>query len=163
MEPNSQIQITLKVHLDANDINEHKASSIYAQEPYRTDILNSLKVFLIQGQATKTVYLVLDNPAGEGFNPSHYLEGDRLGGFSVNPMTVRNRIQPEQLKLRDELLAIAKHANVNIIDPVGSLCNRSECLNLNGQGIPIYKDTNHLRADYVEKQASYIDEAFLNK
>ncbi len=71
------------------------------------------------------------------------------------------QVENEQLQLRRQLINIANEARVNIIDPVIHLCSEDSCKSLDNDGMPIYKDNNHLRASYVEKNASYIDRAFL--
>ena len=125
--------------------------------------MKALKGFLGNQIKNKNVYLLLDNPSGEAYDPSNYLHGSRLSGFAVSQMKVVNNIANEQLKLRSELLEIAKEVNVKIIDPVDYLCHNSHCLNLDINGLPIYNDTNHLRASFIGKNASYIDVAILKK
>lgn len=140
----------------------HMETNIYAQEPLKSKMLDSLKEFLVNASKGKTVYLLLDNPVGVAFDPSSYLQGNRLSGFSVSEMTPENTINNDQLKLRAELLSVAQQAGINVIDPVDHLCRDGECAALDVSGNPIYKDNNHLRASYARDHTSYIDPAFLN-
>lgn len=146
-----------------NQSNHQLQSGSYSQGQFKAETMKALKDFLGNQINNKNVYLLLDNPSGEAYDPSNYLHGSRLSGFAVSQMKVVNNIANEQLKLRSELLAIAKEVNVKIIDPVDYLCHYSHCLNLDINGLPIYKDTDHLRASFIVKNASYIDVAILKK
>lgn len=148
---------------DENQNSNQMETNRYAEEPLRSMILESLKVFLINASKHKTVYLLLDNPVGTAFDPSNYLQGNRLSGFTVKKMMRENTMFSDQLQLRSDLIAIAKDANVNVIDPVEYLCQAGVCINLDKNGNPVYKDTNHLRASFVQDNASFIDHAFLEK
>jgi peptidoglycan/LPS O-acetylase OafA/YrhL len=146
---------------DEKQNNSQMETNRYAQEPFKTTILQSLKEFLVNERKTKTVYLLLDNPIGKVFDPSNYLHGNRLSGFSVSPMKKETHLPDQQLELRAALLEIANQAGVKVIDPVDSLCRSGVCMSLDANNAPIYKDNNHLRARYVRDQATFIDHALL--
>lgn len=135
----------------------------YARDENKKEALKSLKEFLIHTNKSKTVYLLLDNPVGPQYDPSNYLQGDRLNGFSVNPMPINYSISNDQLKLRTQLIDIANQAHIKIIDPADTLCPHQLCKISNEHGEPLYKDTNHLRASYVRNNASYIDNTIVRK
>lgn len=146
---------------DENPNNRHMETNKYAQKPFKTKILSSLKSFLVNSKKTKNVYLVLDNPVGATFDPSDHLKGNRLSGFSVEKMHQYGEFIDVQMALRNELLAIANTASVNVIDPSAHLCSGNKCKSLDVNGSPIYSDNNHLRASYVGKSITYMDEAFV--
>lgn len=123
--------------------------------------LDSLKEFLVNTGRSRTVYLLLDNPIGAEFNPSHYLNGNRIMGFTADPIPLRVQISTEQMELRNQLKDIAKQANAIVVDPIDSLCKGDICISSNENGEPIYRDGDHLRSSYTRDNASYIDNALL--
>ncbi len=123
--------------------------------------LLSLEALLKKLSATKKVYLILDNPASKLFDPKTYFEGSRLGGLvSVKEISNRIPFDKEQEELRKELIDLAHRAGSIVIDPVPTLCPNNSCLILTNDGIPLYKDHNHLRPFFVKNSANYIDEIF---
>jgi peptidoglycan/LPS O-acetylase OafA/YrhL len=141
--------------------NQFMEANGFAQEPLKSQILESLKTFLKNESINKTVYLLLDNPMGKDYEPSNYAQGNRLSGFTAGNMKAENKMTDNQLALRAELLKVAKQAKVKIIDPVDYLCKDGHCRSLDKDGKPIYKDNNHLRASYAMDNATFIDQAIL--
>lgn len=141
--------------------NELIESEAYASEDKQRKAFASLKDFLVSMGKSKTVYLLLDNPIGDEFNPSYYLQGNRFAGFFAENMPLSIQISAEQLELRAQLKSIAKQTNTKIIDPIDDLCQNNMCLSATGDGEPIYRDGNHLRASYIRKHVFYIDNALM--
>ncbi|HNY32867.1 MAG TPA: acyltransferase family protein [Fibrobacteria bacterium] len=107
----------------------------------------------------KKVYLVLDNPIGDVFNPARLIKGDRLFGFKVDSPSDSTPVNPREFPIRQRLIEIARRANAEILDPWSVLCSDKNCLVAQG-GVPIYMDQNHLRAGFVRKHATFLDPAF---
>jgi peptidoglycan/LPS O-acetylase OafA/YrhL len=118
--------------------------------------LKSLKL------AGKKVYLVLNIPVGEGFEPKSMISGSRLGTLTVPRVDPRVTLTASQKHIHDRLQQIAVASGAIVIDPMSTLCDADgACLRTDAQGVPIYKDATHLRSSYVKRFASFIDPAIV--
>lgn len=124
--------------------------------------LRSLKFFLETLNSKYTVYLLLDNPNGPGFDPQNILGKRRWIFGSFAQPTSWIEISKEQIELNEELRAIGNAAGVNVIDQMPYLCRAASCVRVDEDGRPIYKDSNHLRPYYVIENGNYLDQALLN-
>lgn len=120
---------------------------------------DSLETFLRSLKASgKKVYLILNIPVGEGFEPKSMISGNRLGTLTAPHIDPRSRLPASQKQIHDRLQRIAAASGAIVIDPMETLCTvEGACLRTDDQGIPIYKDATHLRASYVKRFASFID------
>ena len=107
----------------------------------------------------KQVYLLLDNPVGEGFGPEEFVKGGRLGNMTVGRMSPTAPWVSEQKALHERMRQIAKRSGAIVIDPIPTLCEKDWCTRADADATPIYKDAGHLRAEYVRKFATWIDAA----
>jgi hypothetical protein len=108
--------------------------------------------------AKKRVFLLLDNPIGEDFEPANFVK-NRWGALSSVRMTPKAPLPADQKALNDRLRGIAERAGAVVIDPSASLCEGGECLRARPDGTPIYKDAVHLRAEFVRGEATWLDPA----
>lgn len=121
--------------------------------------LKSLKDFLGRLAASHTVYLLLDNPQGEEFDPRAILGKRRwIVEARVQP-SQWIRISPDQIRLNTELKALGEAAGVRVIDQMSHLCDGAACRRINEDGRPVYKDSNHLRPYFVIENGAYLDPA----
>ena len=122
---------------------------------------NSLELFLKSlKSAGKKVYLVLNIPVGDGFEPKSMISGSRLGTLTAPRVDPRVMLTASQKRIHDRLQQIAVSSGAIVIDPMATLCNADgQCLRTDADGIPIYKDATHLRAAYVRRFASFVDPA----
>lgn len=126
--------------------------------------LAELERFMRQVSAHARGFLILDNPISPQQDPKTFFTGDRLGRrIEADSITPRLRIPVEQFALRDRLVAMARRAGFEVIDPLPSLCDPGvgTCRRMTADGKPIYKDSNHLRPFFVRDQADYLDRAFV--
>jgi hypothetical protein len=72
---------------------------------------------------------------------------DRRGLEAANP-------------IMDLLKGLAARTDVTVIDPISSLCNAAIGKTSDNEGLPIYKDYNHLRASYASQHATFVDQVF---
>lgn len=106
----------------------------------------------------KSVYIVLSNPTGDELDPASLLPsrvpflGRRIE-LSVSRELVTRRARPAMDRLRE----IGRTTGAIIIDPVEHLCSAIACPVVEADGLPIYKDDNHIRSRYVRDNATYID------
>jgi len=108
------------------------------------------------------VYLLLDNPFGESYNPRNLI-GNRLDFKGDQHLKEEIQLDPEQVELNERLKKIAQQARVNVIDQQAALCPQGQCLRLTKDKKPIYKDSHHLRPFFVKEQASYLEQQLLIK
>ena len=111
-------------------------------------------------KANKTVYVILPSPTGEDFPPRRMITRS-LTDFSfrmripvISTAALVAQIHPVVVKLQQ----IAADTGAIAIDPIAFLCNESECPLLAPDGLPIYKDANHLNPLYVRRSVHYLDE-----
>ena len=105
----------------------------------------------------KQVTVLLTVPFGAELNPRSGYSRGFLGALELKtqPLTVeafRRRHGP----LNDRISAIARANGADVIDPVGTLQIDGVCITDDENG-PIRFDTNHLRADFTRRHATFID------
>ncbi|MEX3938609.1 acyltransferase family protein [Paraburkholderia sp. BR10937] len=103
----------------------------------------------------KKVYVLLDNPIGDPFDPHVFLS--RVGRFDPREAEQRVKIDGLQESVRKELIALAQRDNASIIDPEARLCVDEACIRVTGKWSALYEDRSHLNPDWIVKNADYID------
>jgi hypothetical protein len=112
------------------------------------------------------VYVVLNIPAGQEFDPKHMLK--RNLGSTKNILSVgegggkRSDLDDRYLLIQDDIKRAVASEGAHVIAPMDSLCTRDFCPSLDEVGKPIYKDSSHLRPEYVRRSVGYIDQTFLS-
>lgn len=104
------------------------------------------------------VWILIDNPIGENFRPEKRLPLKHKTSDSTDLMGMV-KVSEGQLILRAKMFEIARNTGVKVIDPFQILCDGSMCMTQNHDGIPIYKDADHLRASFLYWHGSFIDQA----
>jgi peptidoglycan/LPS O-acetylase OafA/YrhL len=108
----------------------------------------------------KEVFLILNIPIGIEFDPKSRTTRD-LFGIEVRPAKPIPEASNQQYKIvSDNLKQIAVETGALTIDPFEALCHNQLCLTSDDQGRPAYKDVAHLRAEFVERNATFIDRVF---
>jgi hypothetical protein len=105
----------------------------------------------------KTAYVILDNPAGDAFNPRNFSTGNRFTGLSYNPLRRTAPLDPRQQQLNKLVSDVAAATGTIVIDPTQSLCQAGQCSAARDNGDPVYMDSEHLRDSYVRQYANFID------
>lgn len=127
-------------------------------DPGKTHALEELEKFLKYLGKSKKVYLLLDNPASNDFDPSKYFTGSRLSNFDIqNNISKSIKISQEEIQLNSTLVAIARRANVDILDPTKKICIVDNCYYIDSNGLPIYNDSNHLRSSFIRENGDFMD------
>ncbi|WP_322030577.1 acyltransferase family protein [Paraburkholderia sp. J76] len=103
----------------------------------------------------KKVYVLLDNPVGDPFDPHVFLP--RIGRFDPDQAGGRVKIDGLQQSIREELIALAERDHASLIDPESRLCVDEACIRLTGKGSALYVDRSHLNPDWIVEHADYID------
>ena len=132
------------------------------REPFRhgsgSDMaIAELEQFLRLLSRKYEVYLLLDNPFGEQYNPRNLI-GNRFIFKDEQHLKEMVKVDAEQVELNERLKKIAQQAGVNVIDQLAALCPKGQCLRLTSDKKPIYKDSHHLRPFFVKEQGSYLEQ-----
>jgi hypothetical protein len=106
----------------------------------------------------KQVHLVLNPPGGKLADPRNPIKNrlvalPRLNFQSIPMQAHKARTEAINLKMR----AVAAHAGVPVLDPAEWMCSSWECAVTDANGVPIFYDSTHLRASYVEKNVRVFD------
>ncbi len=160
---------------------EDSVQRIYrVQDPARTPLqLDSpgTQIVLEQFRTTvarlvasgRRVFIVLSNPTSPRFDPASMLPPQlRLslhfprrievdGGRRVDAGAFESFVTPLMGRLRN----IATQTGAIAIDPRATLCDGALCPATSADGMPLYIDSNHLRASYSRERASFVDEMLL--
>lgn len=118
-------------------------------------------------KANKRVFLILNIPRGNEFDPRGLITRSwkNLGfGVSRNYTGVPTKkiiteLEPAVSKLKD----IAQRTGITVFDPVEIICNQESCPVLTANGLPIYKDNNHLNATFVKNNLSFLDKTVIKR
>ncbi|MCE5244272.1 MAG: acyltransferase family protein [Syntrophobacteraceae bacterium] len=107
----------------------------------------------------KKVFLVLQIPMSEAFDPRHMIKRRLNGpGFEVE---VRRVSREEVVKPSEKVIArlkdIAERTGAIAIDPVDWLCDGTDCPAMTPDGEPTHKDGAHLNPSYVRDYVHYLD------
>lgn len=131
---------------------------LYFDEGGINHALRSLEETITKISAAKNVFLIIDNPSGNSFDPKAFINGSRLSGYVNNPGASRlQKYDQKQAALRELLITLAERTQAQVIDPVAHFCQNGICATTLSDGTPIYKDENHIRPFYVKEHIDYID------
>ena len=117
----------------------------------------------------RRVFIVLSNPTSPKFEPPALIAPhDRLSPH-VRPLFVAERGQQVDAApfetfvapLMDRLREIAARTGAQVLDPRSTLCNGLMCPAVGPDGLPLFIDSNHVRAAYARARASFLDETVL--
>ncbi|MEI7861619.1 MAG: acyltransferase family protein, partial [Planctomycetota bacterium] len=120
--------------------------------------LSALGVMVRQLVASgKKVTVVLTVPFGQELSPRSGYRRSFLGGFerTTQPLPVATFRRRHGL-LNDAIATTARAGGADVIDPVESLQVNGVCIFEDENG-PIRFDSNHLRAEFSRRHATYID------
>lgn len=102
------------------------------------------------------VYLLLDNPMSEMFDPRNMIS-NRFLLRDISSIDTHIPLSTIQFNLNEELKKIAEKSNINFIDQIEFLCPNHLCARLYDDGMPIYNDDSHLRPGYVKEKLKIFD------
>jgi peptidoglycan/LPS O-acetylase OafA/YrhL len=118
------------------------------------ELENMIKKLILDG---KKVYIILNMPGGEEYDPKSFFSRNLIGKWNLNlPIGSFNKWNLKAKKVSDKLKEIARNVGAHIIDPTHYLCHENTCQNLLN-GDPIYKDGGHLRPSYVKDHIKFLD------
>jgi hypothetical protein len=110
-------------------------------------------------QGTRVV-IITSSPSSFTFDPTFQIH--RLLKTVQEPWRLRavSRRELEQflVPVTAILLNVARNAGAEIINPPDYLCQGDVCPAVGADGLPLYRDNNHLRASRVASLATFIDD-----
>lgn len=112
----------------------------------------------------KRVYLIMQPPGGEPFDPRNMYEGSRFGAIypreKIDPFSL-DKFNRANAAPRERLLAIAQATGTLVIEPGKFLCREGLCPVLNSAGVPNYTDPLHMRPEYTRHMVTYLDQTMV--
>jgi peptidoglycan/LPS O-acetylase OafA/YrhL len=124
--------------------------------------LENLESLIRSIDKQQKVYLLLDNPRDQQFDPRSHFSGSRFTKFTVDSKNDgRVSIDEKQIALRSQLIQIAKRQGIDFLDPSSMNCVEDQCPIFFGKGEPVYRDSNHFRAFFVRANATFIDQVLV--
>lgn len=129
--------------------------------PEYFDALDRLGAYIKELRAlNKEVYLVLSIPGARELDPKYLVKRDLKMFpkiFSIRTNGVKGYdIEKDYGRLHADLAEVAITAGAIVINPMDALCF-PDCLGVDAEGEPMYKDLGHLRPFYVRRWANFID------
>ncbi|WP_416740769.1 acyltransferase family protein [Pseudomonas sp. NFX71] len=134
--------------------------------------MQGLREFLQELSKTTEVYLLLDNPQSDRFNPRRMLpesynsrwetlllKSDALPRATIN--SEEFSIPQNQLDLITKLQKLTEDSSVQVLNPMIEVCPQGKCHSLDETGHPIYKDSHHLRPSFVRDNIGVLDNVLL--
>jgi hypothetical protein len=111
--------------------------------------------------AGKETYIILSNPTvpprgWQGIPPRLKWSGRP----TFAPPTGRSYMDRRTAAVTPLLRGVASRTGTVIIDPMDFLCNARDCPTTTADGMPIFRDGDHLRSGFVSSRAAFIDRIF---
>jgi hypothetical protein len=109
-------------------------------------------------KAGKLVYLILPSANESRFDPRQMIIrtwGDMSFGIDA-PIIPRAELIGAMEPIRSQLQTLSQASGATLIDPMDTLCGEG-CAPLFEDGVPIYKDGDHLNPQYVRDHVKFLD------
>ena len=107
----------------------------------------------------KQVQLLLNPPGGKMADPTNLIT-NRV--FAAPRLIFRSIPMQEHVAttwvINAKMRAVAAQAGIPVLDPAEWMCSALECPVTDATGIPIFYNSTHLRASYVEKNVRVLDD-----
>ncbi|NNM53028.1 MAG: acyltransferase [Pseudomonadales bacterium] len=105
------------------------------------------------------VYIIMTNPKGRFFVPQNQVR--RLPFLAPTITQMPRRWVEKNLTASSQVKNLAQSTHATLINPLNYLCTQQSCPTVNEDGDPINKDSDHLRPESAEDQATFIDQTVL--
>jgi peptidoglycan/LPS O-acetylase OafA/YrhL len=133
--------------------------------PGTTRVLDDLEKMVAGLRAAgKQVYLILQTPLDPSFDPKLMIRRSlKSPGFHIAaPAPMRVDISRTFEPFISRLRQIASNTGAGIIDPMEALCDSDTCRAVTAGGEPVYRDSFHIRKDYVRDNVRYLDSVIMS-
>lgn len=117
-------------------------------QPATEAALRQFEAWLRELRATRRVVLVLNIPTSPALDPARrsWLHGVTVEASPLARAGLEQRLAPVTTRLRQ----LAAAANLEVIDPFAVLCDAQRCPLFTPDGLPVYRDSNHVSAAWAE-------------
>ena len=109
----------------------------------------------------KNVFLILNIPNGNELDPRFMVQRNIYNfpnDFIIRDGGIKRKILDDKYgNIELDLRQTAEASGALVIDPINYLCDSLYCPSVDANGVPMYKDGQHLRPSYVRYNASFID------
>lgn len=109
----------------------------------------------------KTIVIILSMPVGAVLDPNSMYLGSRFGNLTTKNVTNVNfdlkAFQEKRSFVHAQLEKTAASVGGYTIDPIRYLCPSGRCPIFDSNGVPLYKDSEHMTYSYAKDHAIYID------
>jgi peptidoglycan/LPS O-acetylase OafA/YrhL len=110
----------------------------------------------LRGLGKRTI-VILNIPVGKRFAPTEWIVRSISGVSIYQPTVSRSEAAtPAYSAIMADLVQAAEKSGSDIIDPFNALCP-IVCKTSDENGAPIYKDANHLKSSFVQRNAVFVD------
>jgi peptidoglycan/LPS O-acetylase OafA/YrhL len=116
----------------------------------------------------RQVFIVLSNPTSPWFDPRTMVPPRVRLSLQLPRSFVANDRQVDAAPfesfvapLMDRLREIATRTHAQVIDPRSTLCAAMSCPATGADGLPLYLDSNHVRATFARERAAFLDQTLL--
>lgn len=133
--------------------------------------LQALIDFVTQLSQRYRVFVLLDNPIGEAFDPGKMLPpgvNNRwdlvLASGTTQPTSLKPQTfaqDPQQTALEAEMQQLLANTRATLISQSQYICPAGLCSSVDANGKPIYQDNNHIRPFYIRERMDVIDPVLL--
>jgi peptidoglycan/LPS O-acetylase OafA/YrhL len=117
----------------------------------------------------RRVFIVLSNPTSPRLDPASRIPARlRLSLHVPDDLPVdRAAVDAADFEafvapVMDRLREIAARAGADVLDPRSTLCAGMSCPAIGPDGLPLYVDSNHTRASWARRAASFLDETLID-
>jgi len=115
------------------------------------DLFSSLKV------NSKQVFVVLPLPTGKLYDYKYVARQGFINARYAKSYE-KKYFKNKYANFTEQISRLAKKHDIKVIDPLDALCDAQLCNTADVNGVPIYKDAKHIRASYMRKHVSFLDD-----
>ena len=123
--------------------------------------LNELRLFIKElHERNIQVGVILNIPVDERLMPDRIFQRSVGGQFTLSPPVVELTSIKNLERTTALILSTLADSPARLVNPLESLCPGGQCRSVDLSDRPIYKDCCHLRAQYTQEQADWVDRLF---
>jgi hypothetical protein len=113
-------------------------------------------LFALLTDNTKQVFVVLPLPTGKLYDYKYVARQDFINR-PYSKAYKKQYFEAKYARFTEKISLLAKQHNINVINPLDTLCDNELCQTADANGVPIYKDSKHIRASYMRKHVTFLD------
>ncbi len=131
-----------------------KRSEVQFSDSAFNELGSSIRTLKAHG---KKVFVILSNPHSRLYDPRRMIS--RISAL-VDVRNVKKETLENARPILERLTSVAVESGATVIDPVPYLCGGSICRTTSEDGLPLYKDGDHLRSSFAACHATFVDQIY---